>query len=124
MVKLFNSKHKADINIKNELSICKFHRAKTYLTKVEGVCLSFDFTLEGCIVEDPRKCSGECEVVWMSGSQESCKQQYRRPSNQPVLNQDVLNGHRTSVINVNLELNVPRVFLIENKCHSNSTVYP
>ncbi len=27
-----------------------------------------DFTLDRCVAEDPRKCSVECEVVWMSGS--------------------------------------------------------
>ncbi len=38
-----------------------------------------DFTLGGCLAEDSRKCSvesQECEVVWMSGSRESCKQQH------------------------------------------------
>ncbi len=30
-----------------------------------------DFTLGGCISEDPRKCSVDCEVVWMSGSPET-----------------------------------------------------
>ncbi len=52
-----------------------------------------DFILGGCIAEDPRKCSVKCEVVWMSGSRESCKQQYRRPSIRPVLN-----GHITALV--------------------------
>ena len=30
--------------------------------------------VEMLFAEDPRKCSVECEVVWMSGSLESCKQ--------------------------------------------------
>ncbi len=56
-----------------------------------------DFTLGVCIAEDPKKRSVECEAVWMSSSQESCKQQYWRPSNQPVPNRHVLNGHCTSI---------------------------
>lgn len=34
------------------------------------------------VSQDLRKCSAECRVVWMSGSQENCKQQYRRSSSQ------------------------------------------
>ena len=34
-----------------------------------------DFTLTGCIAEDLRNCSVECEVVWLSSSQEACSEQ-------------------------------------------------
>ena len=55
------------------------------------VCVSFllifsttvhpiNFTLGGCIAEDLRQCSSACEVVWMSGSPESCKQESRKPT--------------------------------------------
>ncbi len=50
-----------------------------------------NYTLCGCIVQHPRKCSVECEVVWMSSSPESCKQQCRRSSYRPVRNRPVLN---------------------------------
>ena len=56
-----------------------------------------DFTLAGCTAEDPRKRSVECEVVWMSGSREKCKQRYQRPSNRPVQSRHVLNGHCTGI---------------------------
>ena len=40
----------------------------------------------GRFAQDPRKCSVEYEIVWLSSSRASCKQQYQqRPSNQPVL---------------------------------------
>lgn len=47
--------------------------------------------LGGCIANDPRKYSIECEVVWMSGFSESGNQQNRRSSGRPVLNWHVLN---------------------------------
>jgi len=54
-----------------------------------------EFTLGGCIAEDPRKCGVECGVVWVSNSQESChQQQYQRPRNCPVSNR-----HMTAVYN-------------------------
>ena len=68
-------------------------------------CLSFDvldnrssdrLTLGSCTAEDPRKRSVECEVVWLSGSLESCKQRHRRQSNRPVPNRHVLNRPCTS----------------------------
>ncbi len=46
-----------------------------------SVCLSFSYVDNrssnrrhtcGCIVEDPKKCLVQCEVVWMSGSRKSC----------------------------------------------------
>ncbi len=52
-----------------------------------------------CIAEGPLKCCFECEVVWMSGSWESCMHQYWRPSSRPVLNGHVLNGQCTSSYN-------------------------
>ncbi len=58
-----------------------------------------DLTLGGCIAENPKKCSVKCEVVRMSGSGESCKQQCRRPSNRLVPNRRVLNGQCTSRCN-------------------------
>ncbi len=63
-----------------------------------------NFTLGWCIAEDPRKSSVECQVVWMSGSPESCTQQYRRPRNQPIPNSNVLDRHQTS----NLIISVAR----------------
>lgn len=52
-----------------------------------------DFTLAACVAEDMKKCCVECEVVWMSGFRESCKQQNLRPSNRPK-------GDCTSLFNV------------------------
>lgn len=52
-----------------------------------------DFTLAACVAEDMKKCCVECEVVWMSGFRESCKQQNLRPSNRPK-------GYCTSLFNV------------------------
>lgn len=43
----------------------------------------------GRFAQDPRKCSVEYEIVWLSSSRASCKQQYQqRPSNQPVLKRE------------------------------------
>ncbi len=85
-----------------------------------SVCLSFDFLttihpigfiVGGCIARVPRKCSAECEVVWMSSSRESCKQQYKRPSNQPIPNRHALPStalvqlnwtHTTILVNLDL----------------------
>ncbi len=61
-----------------------------------------DVARGGCIAEDPRTCSVECEIVWMSGSPESCKQQYRTTISQPVPNKHVLNGHGSSLYNSSL----------------------
>lgn len=43
--------------------------------------------------------SVECEVVWVCSPWDSCKQQYWRPSNRPIPNRHVWNGHCTSVQN-------------------------
>lgn len=37
-----------------------------------------DGPLGGCISEDPRKCSDECEGVWMSGSGEKAASSHTR----------------------------------------------
>jgi len=58
-----------------------------------------DFALGCCIAEDPRKCGVECEVVWVSGSQKSCKQQYQKPRSQFFSNGYVSKGHMTSLFN-------------------------
>ncbi len=77
--------------------------------KLKGVfvCLSIikpiDFTLGGRIAEDLRKCSVECEAVWMSVSRECFKQLHRRPSNRPVSNRHVLNRHCTGVYKASVD---------------------
>lgn len=74
--------------------VCLFRIMLPYfsqnLTKMEKVCLFISttihpikFILGGCIAEEPRKCSVECKILWMSSSLESCKKQHWRPSNWP-----------------------------------------
>ncbi len=71
-----------------------------------SVCLSIisttvhpiNLTLGRCIAEDPMKCSVECEVIWM------------RPSNLPVPNRHILNGHCTSNDKNDYELRVTRSY--------------
>lgn len=54
-----------------------------------------DLTIGRCITEDPKEAQCvKCEVVWMSGFKESCKQWYPK-SNRPIPNQHVLNRHCT-----------------------------
>ncbi len=67
---------------KESLSFCLSVCPSIILTTVHSI----DLTLGECVAEDPRKCSVECEVVWMSGSPEICKQQYCRPCNRPISN--------------------------------------
>ncbi len=81
-------------------------RTGTALVLTINVCLSacpisatihlIDFTLGMCISEDWRKWGVKYEVVWISGSWESCTQKYRRPSNWPIPNGHGLNGYCTS----------------------------
>ena len=47
-----------------------------FLTTVDPT----DYTLVGCVAEDPKKCTGECRAVWMNGSRQVCKQQHRKKS--------------------------------------------
>ncbi len=74
-----------------------------------------DFILVGHIAEDPRKCGVECEVIWMSGSRESCKQQYWRTSNWPVLNRHDLNEHCTRQENTSKYRNTAQLWLKTKK---------
>ncbi len=63
------------------LSVCLSVCPSSILTTVHPI----DFTLGGCIAEDPRKCSVECEVVWMSGT--------GGQAFGPFPNRHALNGH-------------------------------
>ncbi len=56
---------------KKSLSVC----LSVCLSIVMATIHPIDFTLGGCIAEDPRKRSVEYEFAWMCGSQENCKQQ-------------------------------------------------
>ncbi len=74
---------------KKSLSVCP--------SSISTTVHPIDFTLGGYIAEDSKKCSVECQVAWMSGSQEICNQQYQRTSNRPVPNSRVLNRNCTSI---------------------------
>lgn len=75
------------------LSVCLYVYMYVYVRFYSTAVLPIHFTLGSCIVEDPKKRSSvDCEVVWMSDSRESCKQQYV-----PVPNRQVLNWHCISL---------------------------
>ncbi len=51
-----------------------------------------DFTLGGCVAEEQRELSVECEVVWMSGSPAATPEAEQSARSERV----VLNGHCSS----------------------------
>ncbi len=66
---------------KESLSVCPLCPS---IISVPTTVHPIDFTLGGCIAEDPRKCSVECEVVCLASSIASCSFLKNRSSNWPI----------------------------------------